>query len=312
MTGDPSQPGGSSTSLPRRSSGSRRSGAGSSTSPSTGSALRELAARYGVRPNKALGQHFLLDPNLARAIAADAEIGPRSRVVEVGAGLGSLTFALASTGAEVLAIEFDRALLPPLSEAVHGLDRVRVVGADATALDWDAVLGDGAWTMVANLPYNVATRIVLTVLEDVASVRRLVVMVQREMGERLVARPGEDGYGPTTLRVGYQARGAVIRHVPPAVFWPRPAVGSVVMRLDRLDEPPVDVSQDMLFRVVDEAFGQRRKTIRTAMRRLCGDGPSADAAVAAAGVAPSARAESLSLADFGRLARTLPPGAGAA
>jgi 16S rRNA (adenine1518-N6/adenine1519-N6)-dimethyltransferase len=232
-------------------------------------------------------------------------------VVEVGAGLGSLTAALAATGADVLAIEFDRALLPPLSEAVDGLDRVHVLAADATALDWDAVLGDRAWTMVANLPYNVATRIVLTVLEDVASVRRLVVMVQREVGERLVARAGEDGYGPTTLRVAYHARGAVIRHVPPAVFWPRPAVGSVIVRLDRLDEPPVDVSKAHLWRVIDEAFGQRRKTIRTAMRRLCGDGPAADAAVTAAGIAPSARAESLSLLDFARLARALPPGAGA-
>jgi 16S rRNA (adenine1518-N6/adenine1519-N6)-dimethyltransferase len=211
----------------------------------------------------------------------------------------------------VLAIEFDRALLPPLAEAVEGLGRVRVLGADATALDWDAVLGEGPWTMVANLPYNVATRIVLTVLEDVASVRRFVVMVQREVGERFIARPGDAGYGPTTLRVAYRARGAVIRHVPAAVFWPRPAVGSVVVRLDRLDDPPVDVPQPLLWRVIDEAFGQRRKTIRTAMRRLCADAPGVDAAVTAAGVAPSARPESLSLADFARLATMLPPDAGA-
>jgi 16S rRNA (adenine1518-N6/adenine1519-N6)-dimethyltransferase len=279
---------------------------GSSTSPSTGSALRGLAERHGVRPAKALGQHFLLDPNLARAIAADAEIGPDSRVVEVGAGLGSLTAALAATGAEVLAIEFDRALLPPLREAVEGLDRVRVLAADATALDWDAVLGDDPWTMVANLPYNVATRIVLEVVERVTAVTRLVVMVQREVGERFVASPGDVGYGPTTLRLAYRARGAVVRQVPPTVFWPRPSVGSVVLRLDRLATPPVDAEETTLRRVIDEAFGHRRKTIRSAMRRLCGDASVADACVGAAGVAASARAESLSLEDFARLARALP------
>jgi 16S rRNA (adenine1518-N6/adenine1519-N6)-dimethyltransferase len=230
-------------------------------------------------------------------------------VVEVGAGLGSLTAALAATGAEVLAIEFDRALLPPLREAMDGLDRVRVLAADATALDWAAVLGGGAWTMVANLPYNVATRIVLDVLVHVAAIRRLVVMVQAEVGERFVARPGDAGYGPTTLRVAYHARAAMVRRVPPEVFWPRPSVGSVVVRLDRLDEPPVDVPQTALWRVVDEAFGQRRKTVRTAMRRLCGDGRVADAALAAAGVAPTARGESLTLAEFARLAAAAPPGA---
>jgi 16S rRNA (adenine1518-N6/adenine1519-N6)-dimethyltransferase len=224
----------------------------------------------------------------------------------VGAGLGSLTAALAATGAEVLAIEFDRALLPPLHEALEGLDRVRLLAADATALDWDAVLGDGPWTMVANLPYNVATRIVLEVVERVEPVRRLVVMVQREVGERFVASPGDAGYGPTTLRVAYRARGSLVRHVPPSVFWPRPAVGSVVVRLDRRTSPPVDVVEADLRRVVDEAFGQRRKTIRTAMRRLCGDGSVADAALAAAAVPPSARPETLSLEDFARLARALP------
>jgi 16S rRNA (adenine1518-N6/adenine1519-N6)-dimethyltransferase len=249
----------------------------------------------------------LLDPNLARAIAADAELDPGSRVVEVGAGLGSLTTALAATGAEVLAIEFDRALLPPLDEMTDGLDRVRVLAADATALDWRAALGDGPWTMVANLPYNVATRIVLEVVEHVPAVARLVVMIQREVGERFVATPGDPGYGPTTLRVAYRARGVVVRQVPPDVFWPRPSVGSVVVRLDRLAAPSVDVPEVVLWRVVDEAFGQRRKTIRSAVRRLCGDARAADAALAAAGVAPSARAESLSLGDFARLARALPP-----
>ncbi len=262
-----------------------------------------------MQPAKALGQHFLLDPNLARAIAADAGVGSGSHVVEVGAGLGSLTVALAATGAEVLAIEFDRSLLAPLAEAVGGLDRVRVLAADATALDWGAVLGEGSWTMVANLPYNVATRIVLEVVECVESVSRLVVMVQREVGERFVASPGDAGYGPTSLRVALRARCSLVRHVPPSVFWPRPTVGSVVVKLDRLDEPPVDAPPALLRRVIDEAFGQRRKTIRAAMRRLCGDVPTADATLTAAGVAPSARPESLSLDDFARLARALPPDA---
>ncbi len=153
-------------------------------------ALRALAERHGIRPKRSLGQHFLIDPNLARAIAADAGVGPGDRVVEIGAGLGSLTRALAEAGAEVLAVEVDPSLISALEESVSGLDRVRVLHTDATDPEWqDALDGDG-WVLAANLPYNVATHLVLDTLRDVPRVGRLVVMVQREVGERLVAGAG--------------------------------------------------------------------------------------------------------------------------
>jgi 16S rRNA (adenine1518-N6/adenine1519-N6)-dimethyltransferase len=256
-----------------------------------------------VRPTKALGQHFLIDPNLARAIVADAGVGAGDRVVEIGAGLGSLTVALAAAGADVVAVEFDRALVPALEEVVAGLPTVHVVQADAMRLDWaEALAAAERWSMCANLPYSVAVPLVLDTLADVAAIDRWVVMVQREVGERLVAEPGTEHYGAVSVRVAYRARGAVVRRVPASVFWPRPAVDSVVVRLDRLDAPPVRVDEDSLWRVVDEAFRERRKTMRNALRRLGLDAAVADAVLAEAGVAPSARPEELGLDAFAAIA----------
>jgi 16S rRNA (adenine1518-N6/adenine1519-N6)-dimethyltransferase len=269
-------------------------------------ALRALAERHGIRPRRSLGQHFLIDPNLARAIASDAGVGPGDRVVEIGAGLGSLTRALADTGAEVLAIEVDRALIPALEGSVTGNDRVRVHRADAMTFGWLDLLDDGPWVLAGNLPYNVATPLVLETLERAPQIRRLVVMVQREVGERLVAAPGTEAYGVPSLRVAYRARATLVRRVPPEVFWPRPKVASVVVRLDRLERPPLDVDERHLWRLVDAAFAERRKTMRNALRRLGVERDRAGALLAAARVDDAARAETLSLEDFGRLAATVP------
>jgi 16S rRNA (adenine1518-N6/adenine1519-N6)-dimethyltransferase len=271
------------------------------------SSLRALAERHGVSPKRSLGQHFLVDPNLARAIAADAGAGPGTRVVEIGAGLGSLTRALAETGADVVAIELDRALLPALEESVGGLEHVRVVRADAMAFDWLEVLEGGSWVLAANLPYNLATPLVLETLRRAPAIRRLVVMVQREVGERLAAGPGEEGYGAPSVRVAYRAEAAIVRRVPAAVFWPRPNVESVVVALDRRERPPVGVEERALWRVVDAGFAERRKTMRNAVRRIIGGGADeADRILARAGIEPSARAETLSLEAFVRLAEAIP------
>ncbi len=268
-------------------------------------ALRALADRHGIRPKRALGQHFLIDPNLARAIASDAGVGPGDRVVEIGAGLGSLTRALADAGAEVLAVEVDPALIPALRESTAGLDRVRVLHADATDGGWRDELGDGDWVLAANLPYNVATQLVLDTLQHVPQVRRLVVMVQREVGERLAAGPGEDAYGIPSVRIAYRAEGTLVRRVPASVFWPRPKVESVIVRLQRLEEPRVGVDEERLWVVVNAGFAERRKTMRNALRRLGIDGEEADGLLTAAGVDPSARAETLSLEEFARIAEAL-------
>ena len=269
-------------------------------------ALRALADRHGIRPKRALGQHFLIDPNLARAIASDAGVGPGDRVVEIGAGLGSLTRALAEAGADVLAVEVDPALIPALQESTSGLRRVRVLHADATDREWQDELGADEWVLAANLPYNAATHLVLDTLRNVPQVRRLVVMVQREVGERLVAGPGEDPYGIPSVRVAYRAEGSLVRRVPPSVFWPRPKVESVVVRLVRREEAPVGVDEERLWTVVDAGFAERRKTMRNAVRRLGIDGDDADRLLSAAAVDPSARAETLSLEDFARIAEALP------
>ena len=267
-----------------------------------------MARATGVRPSKSLGQHFLLDTNLAAAIARDAGVGPGTQVVEIGAGLGSLTVALADAGADrVVAVEFDRALLPGLEQAVAGRPAVEILQADATKVDWPAVLGDGEWVCCGNLPYNVGTSIVVRMLETAPSVSRFVVMLQREVAERLAATPADRAaYGAVSLRVAYRATATLLRSVPPDVFWPRPSVGSAIVRIERLAAPAVAVDEEALWRVIDTAFAERRKTMRNAVRRLGLPPADADEALAAAGIDPAARPETLDLAGYARLVEALP------
>ena len=267
-------------------------------------ALKELAARHGVRPTKALGQHFLADPNLGRRIVSLAGVGQGDRVVEVGAGLGSLTVALAEAGAEVLALEVDRRIVPVLREVVAPFPNVRVEIGDAVRMDWREVLTGGAWKMVSNLPYNVAVPVVLEMLKAAPQVEALTVMVQREVGERLAAGPGDDQYGAVSARVAYHADARVLRRVRPSVFWPEPQVESVLVRMARRS-PPVATPEDRLFRVVDEGFAQRRKTMRNALVRLGVPAARAAELLTGCGLDPNVRAEQLGLAEFACLAEAL-------
>ncbi|MGH9230554.1 MAG: 16S rRNA (adenine(1518)-N(6)/adenine(1519)-N(6))-dimethyltransferase RsmA [Acidimicrobiales bacterium] len=268
--------------------------------------VRDLLAEHGLSPSRALGQNFVADPNTVRRIARLAGVGPGDRVVEVGPGLGSLTVALAEIGADVTAVELDRNLLPVLRSVVEPLG-VRVVEGDAMALDWDEVLGGGVagkgedrWALVANLPYNVATPLVLDLLARVPLIDRMLVMVQREVGERLAAGPGSKAYGIPSVKVAYRADAQVVGRVPPTVFLPQPRVESALVRLRRLAEPPVDADPERLFRLVEAGFGQRRKMLRRSLASLVD--PSA---FERAGVRPDARAEELSLEDWARLANSV-------
>ncbi|HEX2029786.1 MAG TPA: 16S rRNA (adenine(1518)-N(6)/adenine(1519)-N(6))-dimethyltransferase RsmA [Actinomycetota bacterium] len=256
-----------------------------------------MAARHGIRPRKSLGQHFLADANLARAIAREAGAAPGTRFLEVGAGLGSLTVALAEAGAEVLAVEVDPRLTAALTELVDDLDAVEVLRADATSLDWGSVLDTAPRRMASNLPYNVAVPVLLDLLDRAPTVDPLVVMVQREVGERLAAAPSTPAYGAVTLRVAYRARARVVRRVPPSVFWPEPQVESVLVRVER-HPPPVDAPEEALFRLIGEGFGQRRKTLAGALVRLGLERGRAREIVAQAGLDAAVRAEALGLEEL--------------
>jgi 16S rRNA (adenine1518-N6/adenine1519-N6)-dimethyltransferase len=268
----------------------------------SGADIAELLSAHGLRPSRALGQNFVADPNTVRRIARLAGVGVGDRVLEIGAGLGSLTLALAETGAEVVAVETDRHVVPVLRAVVERA-RVDVVEGDALTLDLSALLaarGGGAWSLVANLPYNVATPLVMRALTEVPAVTRLLVMVQREVGDRMAAAVGDDAYGAVSVRIAYFARAEVVGRVPASVFVPRPRVESVLVRLERREKPAVDpgvVSYGRLDAVVRAGFAHRRKMLRRSLA-----GVVEPDAFARAGVRPEARAEELDLAAWGRLA----------
>ncbi len=260
-----------------------------------------LLEAHGLAPSRARGQNFVVDPNTVRRIARLAAVGPGDGVVEIGAGLGSLTLALADTGADVIAVEVDRHLVPVLRQVVADRD-VRVVEGDALALDWSDVLPGGrSWTLVANLPYNVATPLVLDLLDDAPAITRMLVMVQREAGERLAADVGEPAYGIPSVKVRYWATARLVGRVSAEVFLPRPRVESTLVEITRRDAPATDADPERLFALVRAGFGQRRKMLR---RSLAGEVD--DSAFAVAAVRPEARPEELSVEDWGRLAAASP------
>ena len=267
--------------------------------------VADLLDRHGLRPSRALGQNFVIDPNTVRRIAKLAEVGPGDHVVEVGAGLGSLTLALLETGAEVVAVEADRHLLPALEEAVGGAEcatgSLRIVLSDAMRTDWQTLLdGSIRWVLVANLPYNIATPLIADLLDGVPQVVRMLVMVQAEVGERLAAKPGDDAYGAVSVKVAYWATASIVGRVPASVFVPRPKVESVLVDIRRRSSPalaPEVVDAAWLFELVRAGFGHRRKMLRRALAGLV-----APEAFDVAGVRPEARAEELGVEDWGRLA----------
>jgi 16S rRNA (adenine1518-N6/adenine1519-N6)-dimethyltransferase len=225
-------------------------------------------------------------------------------VLEIGAGLGALTGALAETGARVTAVEVDHRLVPLLRAQVEE-HHVRVVEADALTVDWSELLDtDGPWVLVANLPYNVAVLVVLRVLDEAPSVQSMLVMVQREVGDRLAARPGDKAYGAVSVKVAYHATARVVGTVPASVFVPRPEVESALVRIDRHPEVAVDPAvapARRLFELVRAGFAHRRKMLRQSLAAEV-----LPEAFAAAGIDPRARAENLSVEDWGRLAACAP------
>ncbi len=259
------------------------------------SEILSLLQRHGVAPNRKLGQNFLVDGNITRRIVNEAGVVPGDRIIEVGAGTGTLTRALAAAGGHVTAFEVDPRLRPMLEEVTSGLD-VDLVMADASKIDFAQSFPDGPWLLVANLPYNVGTSLVMDILRHAPAVVRLVVMMQREVAERLVALPGTENYGIPSVVTGLHARARLAFRVPPQVFYPVPRVESAVVIMDRTESPR---DAEPALEIARTAFSKRRKMLRGSLRGLIEDPESI---LIAAGIDPTSRAEDLSPADFVRLA----------
>lgn len=264
-------------------------------------ALRRALDRHGVRPLKSLGQNFVIDPNTIRKVLTTARLPSDARVLEVGAGAGSLTLALAGASEHVVALEKDERLLPVLHDVVGGCDNVEIIHGDALQVDLSDLRAEH---VVANLPYNVAATVVIRVLDEAPSVRSLTVMTQREVGERLAADPGSKVYGQTSVLVAHFASASVAGTVSRRAFFPVPRVDSVIVRIDRRQGVELRHRAEF-FQVVKAAFSQRRKTLRNSMAGLFGSPEDSQRAFQRAEIDPSMRAETLTADGFALLAEEL-------
>ena len=277
--------------------------------------IQDLAGVLGIRPTKTLGQNFVHDAGTLRRIVRRAGVLPGETVLEIGPGLGSLTLALLEAAARVIAVEIDPQLARALPVTVarrmpEAADGLRVVCADALSIDGPDALGltpaDAApIRRVANLPYNVAVPVLLTLLAAVPSLETATVMVQAEVADRLAAPPGSRTYGVPSVKVAWYAAARRTITVGRTVFWPVPNVDSALVELVRREPPAASVSRSQVFAVVDAAFAQRRKTLRRALAALAGGPDRAEAAILAAGIDPSERGEKLDVAAFASLAEAL-------
>jgi 16S rRNA (adenine1518-N6/adenine1519-N6)-dimethyltransferase len=300
--------------------------------------IRDIAGRLGVHPTKRLGQNFVVEPGSVRQIAALAAVRPGDVILEVGPGLGSLTLALleaavsaagpaftdgvcgtaehAGGGAglgpqdiplRLVAVEIDPVLAGELPHTIAArapalVDRATVLTADALAVGEQEIGAPAPTVLAANLPYNVAVPVVLHLLAALPSLRRGVVMVQAEVADRMCAGPGSRVYGVPSAKLAWYAEARPAGTVPRSVFWPVPNVDSKLVAFTRRDPPAAAVSREEVFGVIDAAFGQRRKTLRAALAGWAGSAADAERVLRAAGVDPGARGETLTIADFARVA----------
>ena len=266
---------------------------------------RHILNAFHLRASKRLGQNFLVDAGVVRGIVAAAEPAPADTVLEIGPGIGTLTQGLAETGARVVAVELDKKLPAVLAETLKDYDNVTVVPGDILKINIPETLGikEGErFKVVANLPYYITTPIIMTLLEQRLPIERLVTMVQKEVAMRMTARPGSKNYGALSLAVQYFTAPRMIMDVPPHAFRPVPEVTSAVVACVVRETPSVTPRDEQLFfRLIRAAFGQRRKTLPNALTGAGLSKEAACAALGAAGIAENARGEQLSLEEFARL-----------
>jgi 16S rRNA (adenine1518-N6/adenine1519-N6)-dimethyltransferase len=267
--------------------------------------IRELAERLGIRPTKTLGQNFVHDPNTIRRIVRAAELTPADVVLEVGPGLGSLSLGLLAASSHLTAVEIDPRLAAELPLTVAKLapnltDRLTVVESDALSV---RKLPDPQPTaIVANLPYNVSVPVLLNLLAALPTVRHGLVMVQLEVADRLAAAPGSKIYGVPSAKLAWYGQAKRVGVVPRNVFWPVPNVESGLVRFSRAEPPTTEVDRGEVFAVIDAAFSQRRKMLRSALANWAGSTAEAEQIMIRAGVDPTARGETIDIACFARIA----------
>ena len=275
----------------------------------TSNDIRELCAQLNIRPTKTLGQNFVNDPGTVRKIVRNAGVQAGEQVLEIGPGLGSLTLALLEAGAQVSAVEIDPPLaqaLPTTAQARFPEAKLQVFTADALTITGpESIDGAAPTRLVANLPYNVAVPIVLTVLEKLPSIQTVLVMVQAEVADRLAATPGNKIYGVPSAKVAWYASARRTLTIGRNVFYPVPNVDSALVKIERRPHPDTAATREQVFAVIDAAFAQRRKTLRQALAGLAGSAGAAQEALERAGVSPTARGETLDIDQFAAVAQQL-------
>ncbi len=264
--------------------------------------IREIAARIGINPTKKLGQNFVVDPNTCRRIVKAADVGASDIALEIGPGLGSLTLAILESASRVIVIEIDSRLAAELPSTVerHGCDskKLEVMNFDAMQLE---TLSPAPTVLVANLPYNISVPVLLRAFEKLPSLRTAVVMVQSEVADRLVAKPGSKSYGSPSVKATWWGTLTPAGNVGRSIFWPVPNVDSSLVRFDRHEVPGDEALRLKTFTLIDGAFAQRRKMLRSALSSVLGQ--DASSIIEAAGVDPTIRGEALVLADYIRIAQ---------
>ena len=278
---------------------------------------KEILNKYGFSFKKSLGQNFLIDPNILRNIVSHANLTEESGAIEVGPGIGALTEHLARAAKKVVSFEIDQRLLPVLEDTLSPYDNVKIVHSDILKADVVKVIeeempGINDIMVVANLPYYVTTPILMKLINDRLPIRGFVVMMQKEVADRITAKPGTKEYGSLSIAIQYYCTAEVAMIVPKTVFMPQPNVDSAVIRLIKHDKPPVTViNEDFLFEVTRTSFAQRRKTILNNLQAGLQDGKKKKemiiAALEASGIEPTRRGETLTIEEFGRLADALHP-----
>ncbi|MBO4853264.1 MAG: 16S rRNA (adenine(1518)-N(6)/adenine(1519)-N(6))-dimethyltransferase RsmA [Schwartzia sp.] len=267
---------------------------------------KHILRSFGLHASRRLGQNFLISPAVVRGVVEAAEIGPGDHVLEIGPGIGTLTQGLLEAGAEVTAVELDKKLPAVLAETLRGYEHLTVVQGDILKTDIAALMGGEPFKVAANLPYYITTPILLALLEQKLPITRIVTMVQKEVAERMTARPGGKDYGALSVAVQYHTEPEIVLDVPPNCFLPAPEVDSSVIVCAVRKTPAVAVKDEtMFFRVVKAAFGQRRKTIANALKTLGVSRERIDGALLAAGVATERRGETMSLAEFAAVSDAL-------